>query len=119
MKTGRASIRYCWTRRTAQGIALAAGSLALLGSLGAGQASAATQSASSHVASAAALPKAPPPPGSCYRARKGWFWYDLDNNVKYECIQNLFGEWVWIAVGSAPNCPASITAIKPQTFICS
>src|SRR5215471_2459487 len=123
MKAGRASIRYRWMRRTAQGIALAAGSVALLGSLCAGQASAATQSTSSHVASAAALPDAKPLPGSCYKARDGWLWYDLDNNLKYQCIQNIFGQWKWVLVGTAWSCPAAIPApigaIKPEVIICS
>ena len=119
MKAGRASIRCCWMRRTAQGIALAAGSVALFGSLGAGQALAATQSTNSHVASAPALPEVPPPPSTCFKARDGWLWYDLDNHIKYQCIQNLFGEWVWVEIGTATMCPASITAIKPEAFICS
>lgn len=114
MKAGRDSIRYCWMRRTAQGVALAAGGVALLGSLCAGQASGATQSAvSSHIASVTAIPQAPPPPESCYKSRDGWLWYDLDAGLYYRCVQNILGEWVWVEVGRAHTCPAN-TAIKPE-----
>lgn len=114
MKASRASIRYGWMRRAAQGITLAAGGVALLGSLCAGQASAATQSTRSHVTSAAAIPAAPPPPGSCYKARDGWLWVDLDQGYYWRCVQNVLGEWVWVPVGRTNTCNVSKAAIKPE-----
>jgi hypothetical protein len=118
-------------RRVAQGIALAAGSAALFGSLYAGPASAATQSTSGHAMPAAA-PKAPPPPGTCYASRDGWKWYDLETGIVYICGRNYLGEWAWMTygvfVGGCPSGirgsipgikPDAIPGITPKAIICS
>ncbi len=103
MESGGAGIRYRWMRRIIQGIALADGGAALLGSLSAGAASAATQSPSDHVQSAAAVrPMAPPTPGSCGPGHGGDTWTDLDTGRVWECVQNILGEWIWQEITSVP-----------------
>lgn len=125
MKAGRADIRYRWMRRRAvQGIALAAGSVALFGSLSTGVASAATQSASSHVALAAVHPMAPPPLGWCKKATDGWVWIDLDTGKRWQCIQNILGQYILVELSSGPVgvCPglkaASAAVVKPDAVVC-
>jgi hypothetical protein len=125
MKDGRTGIRYRWMRRATQVIALAAGSVALFGSLSAGTASAAvTQSANGQVASAAARPMAPPPFGWCNRSHDGWVWIDLDTGKRWQCIQNILGEWVLVELSSVPpgTCPGAIAdskaAVKPDVVVC-
>src|ERR1700750_1444977 len=114
MKAGTESIHYRMMRRIVQGVALATGSAAVFGSLAMGQASAATQSANSHVAAAPAIPEAPPPPGSCNASRKNWVWYDLDNHVIYVCVQWYTGQWEWEQSGTFfGGCPSSSVATKP------
>ncbi len=118
MKSDGAGIRYRWMRRVIQGIALAAGSVALLGSLSAGVASAATQSPSDHVQSAAAArPMSPPTMGSCYAGRGGWTWTDEDTGRVWECVQNILGQWMWVEITTIPpgECYlGNLIAIRPD-----
>lgn len=114
MESSGAGIRYRWMRRIVQGIALAAGSAALLGSFSAGAASAATQSTSNHVKSAAVSPMAPPSPGSCNPAHNTWTWTDEDTGRVWECIQNILGEWVWVEITTVPPGVCYLIAIRPD-----
>lgn len=122
MSAGKVGNRHPWMRRTIRGMALAIGSVTLLGSLGAGVASAATLSATSHAA--AVRPLAPPIPGLCNAAHDGWVWIDLDTGRRWQCIRSLFGPYEWVEISSVPvgSCPgalaASKAAIEPKAVVC-